>query len=63
MTLGDLYYAGIDIQANKIHYCYYDYNKDQTVELTRIQAHDMEVKYIYVKDNELYIEVEQEENG
>ena len=43
-----------------VRYCTYDYDSDQRVELSEKKARGMEVRYIYVEDGELWIEVESE---
>ena len=54
MTLEDLL-DQIDVQAQNVHYCYYDEDKDQLVERF------YRVKYIYPSgDNDITIEVEKE---
>ena len=50
----------IEVQGVK-HYCYYDYNKEERIEITYKQAYDKEVKYLYCEDNEIYIEVDMED--
>lgn len=57
MTVRDLCSAGIEIQGNPI-YCYYNEDAEQRVNITREEASDLEVKYIYCENNSLYIEVE-----
>lgn len=39
-------------------YAYYDYDKDERVELTYEQAKDREILYIYCENNIIFFEVE-----
>ncbi len=50
----------IEVQG-ECHYCYYDYNKECRVEITRKKALKYEIKYLYCEDGELYIEVDKEQ--
>ena len=59
MTYQDLTRTGIEIQCQVV-LCYYDYNKDKRVLITREEAQDHEIKYMYVEDDTLYIELEVE---
>lgn len=59
MTYQDLIRAGIEIQC-QVALCYYDYNKDRRVPITREEAQNHEIKYIYVENDTLYIELEVE---
>jgi len=59
MTYQDLIRAGIEIQCQVV-LCYYDYIKDMRVPITRDEAQNHEIKYIYVEDDTLYIELEVE---
>lgn len=57
MTLRDLLSNCIEIQGN-CHYCYYDEDKDERIEITADAAMDLDIRYIYCAYDELYIEVE-----
>lgn len=46
---------------NEIIFCYYDYMDFERKIITREQANDKDVKYIYVEADELYIEVDNDE--
>ncbi|MBQ9801920.1 MAG: hypothetical protein IJW51_02475 [Clostridia bacterium] len=59
MTYQDLMHAGIEIQCQTI-LCYYDYHNDTRVPITREEAAGHEIKYMYVEDDTLYIELEVE---
>lgn len=60
MTLEDLL-DQIDVQAQNVHYCYYDEDKDQLVERSYNELRFYRVKYIYPSgDNDITIEVEKE---
>lgn len=59
MTIKDLT-NNIDIQ-NTIHYCYYDYDKSERIEITEEMANDKEIKYLYCDDNEIYIEIDMDD--
>ena len=59
MTYQDLIRAGIEIQCQMV-LCYYDYDKDKRVLITREEAQDHEIKYMYVENDILYIELEVE---
>lgn len=59
MTYQDLTRAGIEIQC-QVMLCYYDYNKDKRVLITREEAQNHEIKYMYVENDALYIELEVE---
>lgn len=59
MTYQDLTRAGIEIQCQVV-LCYYDYNKDKRIPITREEAADREIKYMYVEDDAIYIELEVE---
>lgn len=66
ITMEDIFDAGIEIQT-AVHYCYYDDEKYERVEITYQQAKDKEILYIYVDEGEIYIEYDmndfmQEEN-
>lgn len=49
----------IEIQCT-IQYCYYDYEKEQRIIISRKAAEDKEIEYMYVERGELFIEVEYE---
>ena len=40
-----------------VHYCWYDDDSFERIEIPEKKARGMEVKYIYVEDDELWIEV------
>lgn len=44
-----------------VKFCYYDYQKEDTIEITEKEAWEYEPKYMYVKDDILYIEVRKDE--
>lgn len=46
---------------NEIIFCYYDYNDFERKIITKEQANTKDVKYIYVEADELYIEVDNDE--
>ena len=46
---------------NQIYFCYYDYDKEERIKITREEADYKKVRYIYSEDNEIFIEVEMEE--
>ena len=48
----------VDMQS-EVRYAYYDERKECRIELTRNEANGEEVRYMYVDDGMLYIEVEQ----
>ena len=48
----------IEIQ-NDAKYIYYDFDKDENVEITLKEALHQEICFIYAKDDVLYIEVSQ----
>ena len=49
--------AGIDVQCDVI-LCYYDYRMNERVFLTEAEASEREIRYLYVEDDCLVIEVE-----
>ena len=53
-------YCNIDIQST-IRYCYYDYDKEERIIITKKKAWDKEIKYLYSEDDVIYIEVDMEE--
>lgn len=59
MTITDFCYAGVEIQS-EIVYCYYDYDNEKRVNITRQKAREYDIKYMYCEDNTLYIEVNME---
>lgn len=59
MTLRDMLDNCIEIQS-KCHYCYYDHDAEERVEISAADAMDLDIKYIYCEDGDLYIEVEKE---
>lgn len=60
ITMEDIFGAGIDIQT-AVHYCYFNSETYERVELTYQQVKDKEIVYIYVEDNEIYIEYNEED--
>ena len=40
-----------------VHYCWYDYDSFERIEIPESKARGMEVKYIYCENDELWIEV------
>lgn len=46
----------VEIQV-AIHYCYYNFDLEERIEITKAEATDKEILYIYCEDNEIYIEV------
>lgn len=40
-----------------VHYCWYDEDAFERIEISEAKARGMEVKYLYVEDDELWIEV------
>ena len=49
----------VDIQ-NQIRFCYYDYEKEERIEITREEADYKEIRYLYTENDEIYIEVDME---
>ena len=47
----------IEIQT-EVQYCYYDYEKEERIFITREEAEEKEIRYMYVENNEIFIEVE-----
>ena len=43
-----------------IHFVYYDYGKEERIEITEKQAEDKEIRYIYCENDEIYIEIDME---
>ena len=60
MTVGKFLNCGVDIQV-EVHYYYYDYDKDERIEITKKEASDKEMKYMYCENDEIVIEVEMED--
>ena len=50
----------IEIQS-ETKYVYYDYEKCERIDITQADAQDKDIRYMYVDDGILYIEVENEE--
>ena len=50
----------VEIQSD-VHFVYYDYEECERHELTEDEAKGKEVRYLYVDDYELYIEVDMED--
>ena len=48
-----------DVQT-EIRFCFYDYENEERIELDPSILHDEEVKYIYVENGILYVEVDEE---
>ena len=53
-------YCNVDIQST-IRYCYYDYDKEERIIITKEKAWEREIKYLYCEDDVLYIEVDMED--
>ena len=60
MTVNTLLTNVIEIQCEVI-YCYYNYLKDERVIITEEEAADMDIRYIYIENEKLFIEVDNEE--
>lgn len=60
MTIRDLLDNLVEIQG-ECHYCYYDNDSEERVEITEDRAMDYDMKYIYCENGALYIEVEYEQ--
>ena len=45
---------------NQIHYCYFDYEKNERIITSFQEADGKEVKYIYSENDEIYIEYDNE---
>lgn len=43
-----------------VHYCWYDYDSFERIEIGEAEARGLEVKYLYIEDGELWIEVDRE---
>ena len=50
----------IDIQG-ACHFYYYDYNSEERIEITKKEAMENEILYMYCENNEICIEVRWEE--
>ena len=50
----------VEIQCEAI-FCYYDYLKCERIVITKEQAQDKDIRYIYVEADELYIEIDNDE--
>lgn len=59
MKLYDLIHQ-VEIQS-ETKYVYYDYDKCERFEITQEEALDKDIKYIYVDDGILYIEIDNED--
>ena len=62
MKVYELKAAGVDVQCDLI-LCYYDYELEERVFLTEAEASERKIKYLYVEDDCLVIEVEGGEEG
>ena len=51
----------VEIQCDFAVFCYYDYLECERVLITKEQALDKNVRYIYVEADELYIEIDNDE--
>lgn len=60
MKIYELNTAGIGVQCEVI-LCYYDYTINERVFLTEAEASGREIRYLYVEDGCLVIEVERGE--
>lgn len=60
MTPFELMIKNVEIQSEAI-YCYYDYEKEERIVLTDLEALHKPIKYIYCEKNTIYIEVESED--
>ena len=50
----------VEIQSD-VHFVYYDYEKCERYEISKEDASGKEIRYLYVDDGELYIEVDMED--
>ena len=41
-----------------VHFCWYDYDAFERIEISEAEARGMEVKYLYIEDGDLWIEVD-----
>lgn len=57
MTYKDLYSSCIEFQCETT-FCYYDYEKEKRIIITQQEAENKEIKYIYIENDSLFIEVE-----
>lgn len=57
MTYKDLYSDCIEIQCETT-FCYYDYEKEERIIITQQEAENKEIKYIYIENDSLFIEIE-----
>ena len=48
----------VEIQSD-VHFVYYDYDKCERYEISKEDVSGKEIRYLYVDDGELYIEVEE----
>ena len=60
MTVTQLLTNIIEIQCEVI-YCYYNYLKDERFIITKEMAANMDIRYIYIENEKLYIEVNNDE--
>lgn len=58
ITLNDLFDSA-EVQSEAKFY-YYDYEKEERIELTKEEAGDYEIKYIYNEDGIIVFEVDKE---
>jgi len=58
ITLRDLL-NNVELQSTA-KYFYYDYDKEQRIELTEKEASDYDIKYIYEEDGIICFEVDKE---
>ena len=43
-----------------VHFCWYDYDAFERIEIAEAEARGLEVKYLYIEEGELWIEVSRE---
>ena len=58
ITIRDLL-NNVELQSTA-KYFYYDYDKEQRIELTEEEARDYDIKYIYEEDGTICFEVDKE---
>ena len=57
MTVREFLNKGIDIQCEVV-FCYYNYNKNEKVICEFDQVADEEIRYMYVDEGRIHIEIE-----
>lgn len=55
MKFSDFLFGGAFIQSH-VNFCYYDYSSEKRVLIELSQCRFSEIRYIYCKDNEIYLE-------